>query len=302
MIEHDPYLFLFRKNDRAVKSFENPARVNATIIYSRHEIFLHIFMDKKDIAYIVGALIVILVIAVVIKPLATGQPVNTGITFPTTTEDVSLKPVHVYTETTIMVTPLITAIPPTPVQTWDSKIKTVSFVDPGTYGISMNDSLPAGTRINNSITSKATTSYATISGKYSATTQVFPVPFPYWELWYTADPAGPIGGKDQSLGTSTVTGSKESGSTHTVIQGSYSSSFPEFTIQVLDGDDPNRIVRTITPPGGLDKSLWTGPNDPRPWKERFFEGSRSYYFIITAHALNSYNLDIRIPTEYIGKY
>jgi hypothetical protein len=259
-------------------------------------------MDKKDIAYLMGALVIILVIAVVIKPLATGQPVNTGIAFPTTTQEVSLKPVHVYTETTLTVTPLITTTPPTPVPTWDSKIKTVSFVDPGTYGISLNDSLPGGTRINNSIASRATTSYASISGKYSATTQVFTIPFPYWELWYTADPAGPFGGQDQKLGTSTVTGSKESGSTHTVIQGSYSSSFPEFTVQVMDADDPNRIVRTITPPGGLDKSLWTSPNDPRPWKDRFFEGSRNYYFVITAHALNSYNLDIRVPTEYIGKY
>jgi hypothetical protein len=259
-------------------------------------------MDKKDIAYLVGALMIILVIAVVIKPMATGEPVNTGIAFPTTTQEVSLTPVHVFTETTFPVTPLIITTPSTPIPTWDSKIKTVSFVDPGTYGNSMNESLPAGTRINSSIASKATTSYATISGKYSASTQVFNIPFPYWELWYSADPAGSVGGKDQSLRSSTVIGSKESGGTHNIIQGSYSSSFPEFTIQVMDADDPNRIVRTITPPGGLDKSLWDNPNDPRPWKERFFEGSRNYYFVITAHALNSYNLDIRVPTEYIGKY
>ena len=259
-------------------------------------------MDKKDITYLVGAIVIILVIAVVIKPLATGQPVNTGIAFPTTTNEIPQTFSHVFTETTLPIIPVIITTPPTPVPTWDLKIKTVGFVDPGTYGITLNDSLPGGTRINNSIASRATTSYATISGRYTSTTQVFTIPFPYWELWYTADPAGPVGGQGQKLGTSTVTGSKESGSTQTVIQGSYSSSFPEFTVQVMDADDPNRIVRTITPPGGLDKSLWTTTNDPRPWKERFFEGSRNYYFIITAHALNSYNLDIRVPTEYIGKY
>jgi len=259
-------------------------------------------MDKKDIAYLAGALVIILVIAVVIKPLATGQPVNTGITFPTTTPEVSLKPSHIYTETTLPVTPVITTTPPTPEPTWDSKIKTVSFVDPKTYGISMNESLPNSTRINSSVLSRATTSYAIISGKYSATTQIFTIPFPYWELWYSADPAGPVGGKGQTLGTSTITDSQESGSSRTVIQGSFSSSFPEFTVQVMDANDPNRIVRTISPPGGLDKSIWTSTNDPRPWKERFFEGSRDYYFIITAHALNSYTLDIRVPTEYIGKY
>ena len=71
----------------------------------------------------------------------------------------------------------------------------------------------------------------------------------------------------------------------------------------MDAEDPNRIVRTITPPGGLDESIWTGvAGDPRPWKEKFYEGARKYYFIIYAHALTSYNLDIRVPTTYIGKY
>ena len=259
-------------------------------------------MDKKDIAYLVGALVIILVLAIVIKPLATGQPVNIGISLPTTTQEVPLRPAHVYTETTLPSTPLVTTIPATPVPTWDSKIKTISVVDPGTYGISVNESLPGGTRINSSVVSRATTSYATISGKYSATTQVFTIPFPYWELWYTADPVGPVGGKGQVLAVAQITPSDDSGGSHSIIQGSFSTSNPVFTIEVVDADDPNRVVRTITPPGGLDKSLWTTTNDPRPWKERFFEGSKKYYFIITAHTLNSYNLDIRIPTEYIGKY
>ena len=262
-------------------------------------------MDKKDILYFVGALGIILVLAIVIKPLATGQPVNTGISFPTTTQEVPLQPVHVYTESTPLLTPLVTTTPPTPVPTWDSKSKTVDFVDPGTYGISMNTSLPGGTRINTTRVNKGTTSYATISGQYSATTQIMTIPFPYWEIWYSVDPAGPMGGKGQTLTSSTVTGSKESGSedgTHTVIQGSFTISNPAFTLQVMDAEDPNRIVRTIAPPGGLDESLWTGTNDPRPWKEKFFEGARKYYFIIYAHALNSYNLDIRVPTAYIGEY
>ncbi len=40
-------------------------------------------MDKKDITYIIAAFAIILVIAFVIKPIATGQPVNTGISFAT---------------------------------------------------------------------------------------------------------------------------------------------------------------------------------------------------------------------------
>ena len=96
-----------------------------------------------------------------------------------------------------------------------------------------------------------------------------------------------MGGKDQTLSTSTVTGPKQSGGSSTigsaqVIQGSFSVINPTFSIQVMDADDPNRIIRTITPHGGLDSSLWkdttvegdysgsTIIKDPRLWKERFF--------------------------------
>jgi hypothetical protein len=135
-------------------------------------------------------------------------------------------------------------------------------------------------------------------------------------MWYTVDPFADMGGKAQSLSTSTFTGpkqsgSKGSGSSQTVIQGSFSVTNPTFSIQVMDAEDPNRIIRTITPPGGLDSALWTGKSvtgdysgdtvipDPRPWKERFFEGRKNYFFIINTHAINSYGIDIRVPSEYI---
>jgi len=142
------------------------------------------------------------------------------------------------------------------------------------------------------------------------------IPFPYWEIWYTVDPAGPMGGKGQTLSSSTVTGPKTSGapgsgSSRTFIQGSFAVSNPQFTLTVMDGNDPNRIVRTITPPGGLDSSLWVAKvdehgnvlsTDPRPWIEKFFEGQKNYFFIVNAHALRSYSIQIRVPSRYIGKY
>lgn len=129
-------------------------------------------------------------------------------------------------------------------------------------------------------------------------------------------------GKDQSLGTSTITSGNETreggsgsrssgeGSTQNVIQGSFSVTNPTLTIQVMDANDPNRIVRTISPPGRLDKTIWdtsvtlgtqsiTIP-DPRPWKEKFFEGQRGCYFVVNAHQLNSYDLQIRVPSSYLG--
>jgi len=52
-------------------------------------------MDKKDIIYVVGALGIILIIALVIKPAMTGQPVNTGIGLPTTQPTVKIGRAHV---------------------------------------------------------------------------------------------------------------------------------------------------------------------------------------------------------------
>jgi hypothetical protein len=266
-----------------------------------------------------------LVIAVFVKPLITGQPVNTGILLnpaptiaPLSGSSSQINSSSVVTTTIPAPTPTPPQTP-TPVPTWEGQAKGVEFVDPSAYGISLNQSLPGGTRIENIPQNTSTTVYATVSGKYSGTTQVISVPFPYWELWYTADPAGAMAGKDLTLTQSKITGplesgAKESGATHSVIQGSFSVTVPSLTIQVMDANDPNRIVRIITPPGGLDEDLWTGKTvtgdysgsmtipDPRPWKEKFYEGQRNYFFIINSHSLDSYSLEIRIPTRYVGQY
>lgn len=276
-------------------------------------------MDKQDLMYAALALGIILVIALVIKPIVTGQALDTGIPSstpvpppPTDTipESITVTLTPITTETTVIPTAT-----PKPVVTWDRNITQVVFVDPSRYGISLNQSLPGGTRIENIPVNTSMTTFATISGRYSGTSQIINVPFPYWELWYTVDPSGSFGGKDQTLSTSTVTGPKQSdikgsGSSQTVIQGSYSVTIPLFTVQVMDGDDPNRIVRTISPPGGIDKDLWTGKSvegdysgsmeipDPRPWKEKFYEGERNYFFIINAQSLNSYTMEFKVPTRY----
>lgn len=194
----------------------------------------------------------------------------------------------------------------------------IEFVDPSAYGISLNQSLPGYTHSFDVQQNTSMVTYATISGRYSGTTQTFIVPFPYWELWYTAEPSGKTGGQDQSMSTSTITGPKQSGlkgsgSSQTIMEGSYSVTFPVFSIDVMDGSDPNRIVRSITPPGGLDKDLWGGITieseeeggesieigDPRPWKEKFYEGERDYFFVITTQSLDSYTIEIKVPMRYL---
>jgi len=260
-------------------------------------------MDKKAVMYAVGAMIIILIVALFIKPIATGQPLNIGLPGATTLHPTYPVPTpgsggltHVVIPATSVSTP-----PPTPVPTWDKNVVKLAFVNPSSYGISLNQSLPNGTRIDSAGRDTSRVIFATVSGQYSATTQIMHIPFPYWEIWYTVEPAGKMGGKDQKLSSSTVQGGEGSGISHTVIQGSFSVTVPRFTLQVMDAADPNRIVRTITPPGGLDSTLWTG-SDPRPWKEKFFEGQKSYFFIINTRALSSYTIEIRVPAEYMGKY
>jgi len=282
--------------------------------------------------YIAAALGLVLVIALVIKPIATGHPVNTGIPVPTTTLPVT--PVQtritsgpgqvlVTTQTALPTTPPTPV--PAPVTTWNpNAAQTVGFVDPSTYGVSLNQSLPGGTRINSTVPDTSMTTFATIASGTgsSGTTKVFYMPFPYWELVYTVNPSGEL-----VPGTQSVTPTQGTGISYSGVSGSYSTASPRFTIQVMDGDDPNRIVRIISPPGGINLDLWTGviptPHensqfrsnqiktittaetqvvDPRPWTEKFFEGQRHYYFIITAQSLDSYSIKIQVPTRYIGKY
>ena len=275
-------------------------------------------MDKKDVMYGVAAIAIILVMALVVRPMMTGQPVNTGIPVPTTTVaamNTTTAPV------TIIPASIVTTIPPTPttIPTWDKSVQTVGFVNSSAYGVSLTQEIPNGTRFDNLPLNTTMVSYAKINGKFSGTTQVMKIPFPYWELVYTVDPVAET--KPSSV---TVTGTKGSGiAAGSGVQGSYSSAVPVFTIQVMDAEDPNRIVRTISPPGGIDINLWKGIKgsinpastakagrvtnsadtpitDPRPWTEKFYEGCRSYYFIINAQLLNSYSIDIRVPTRYVN--
>jgi hypothetical protein len=256
-------------------------------------------MDKKSVMFAIAALVLVLIVALVIKPVVTGQPLNTGLSDSTsplaTVPDPTPGSVNIsYGVVMVPSTPV-----PTPVPTWDNNVKVVEFVNPSSYGISLNQSLPNGTRIDSVGRNTSRILFATVSGQYSATTQVIAVPFPYWELWYSAEPAGKMGGKDQQLGSSVVKG--EEGVSHSYLQGSFSVISPTFTLQVMDADDPNRVVRIITPPGGLDSTLWT-ESDPRPWKEKFFEGQKNYFFIIRTQALSSYSVEIRVPEDYLGKY
>jgi hypothetical protein len=117
----------------------------------------------------------------------------------------------------------------------------------------------------------------TVTGQSGKTSDTFTVPVGYWELWYTADPLT-SGGQDSVSGS-----------------GSNSAVFPYLSIQVIDKNS-DRVVETVEPPGGLDKTMWTKSGiDPRPWKQKFYEGNKEYYFVITTKHIKSYAIEARIP-------
>jgi hypothetical protein len=123
------------------------------------------------------------------------------------------------------------------------------------------------------------TSLITVTGQFGKTSDTFSVPGGYWELWYTADPL--------------ITGGQDSVS----ASGTNSALFPFLSIQVIDKNNSDRVVDTVEPPGGLDKTLWEkSGKDPRPWKQKFYEGNKAYCFVITTKHLKSYTIEARIPT------
>jgi hypothetical protein len=282
-------------------------------------------MDKKDVMYLAAALVLVLIIALVIKPIVTGHPVSTGLTgAPTATIMVTDIPHNATIAPHIIVSATTPTPTPTPAPTWNPNItQTIAFVNPSAYGVSLNQTRSGSTRIDNSVLDTNVTTFAMIesaSGS-SGTTSIMYIPFPYWELVYTVSPSGEL-----KPGSEEIVPTKGVGTSHSGVSGSYSTANPQFTIQVMDGDDPNRLVRTITPPGGINLDLWTGVKqavqensnfrtnqlqntdtdfkavDPRPWTEKFYEGQRHYYFVITAQSLESYSVKIQVPTRYIGKY
>jgi len=299
-------------------------------------------MEKKDMMYLAAALVLVLVIALVIKPLATGQTLKTGIPVPTTTipsTTVLSGPLLITTQIPIMTTYVIPTTPPTPVPTWNpNSPKDVSFVDPSKYGVSFNQSIPHGSRFNESGLDTNMTTFATITSSTgtSGTTNVMYIPFPYWELVYTLEPFSTSKPNSEEGAITPTMGQDANSISWSGVSGSYSVVNPQFTIQVMDGDDPNRIVRSISPPGGINLDLWGGtfptpkervvatwptpqptkkqPSsikdvvsdytavDPRPWTEKFYEGQRNYYFIVTTQSIASYKIEIKVPTRYIGKY
>jgi len=225
--------------------------------------------EKKDFIYVILAIVVVLVIALVIKPAATGElPIPRWAGEPTPGPVTpALTPAHIPTAP-----PATTAPTPTPVPTWDGKPQKIGFVDPATYHIQTGESRPDMTAPRPA-TAPGTTkwvTYATIDGRGSGTTGVVRIPFPLWRL-------------DYSDITTT------------------SDEIPFFNCQVMDAEDPNRFVRIIT----LNFPEFLAMKDKpelrnEQWVSTFYEGNHDYYFVINARCIDAYHLKIQVPEGDVG--
>jgi len=150
---------------------------------------------------------------------------------------------------------------------------------PGDTTVAATTSIPVTATLTSAFPGNSGfTTLISVTGQTGKTSDTFSVPGGYWELWYTADPL-------TSGGQNSVSAS-----------GSNSAVFPSLQIQVMDKTNADRLVASIEPPGGLDKTLWQKSGiDPRPWKQKFYQGNREYYFVITARHLTSYTIEARIP-------
>jgi hypothetical protein len=223
-------------------------------------------VQKQDIEYVILAIGIVLVMVLVVKPVMTGEPVTLWEPPAPEPTPTVLQPTPAYTPPPWQTGP----VTPTPTPTWDGKPKTVSFVDPATYHITFEQPTPMlSNPPADPVAREEWVTYATIKGRFSGTTGVVTIPFPYWRLDY-----------------SEITPIHEN--------------YPKFNVQVMDAADPNRFVKIIT----LYNIDFRGMKDTpdlrkEQWVSTFREGYRSYYFVINTLCISSYDLKIQVPKKYV---
>lgn len=223
--------------------------------------------QKQDFTYVVLGIAVVLVIALIVKPAATGElPGLWG----------AEEPEPAITPAWTPTIPPATAVPtPTPAPTWDGKPRPIGFVDPTTYQIPYDaesrlnmTAPPPGTVTGPDIARWVT--YATIDGQWSGTTGIVRIPSSMWRLDY-----------------SDITAANDE--------------IPLFNCQVMDALDPNRFVRIVTLNFRDFIAMKEKPDlKKQQWVSTFYEGDHDYYFIINTRCIESYHVKIQVPETYVG--
>lgn len=155
-------------------------------------------MQKQDLMFFVAAIAIVIVLALVVKPIMNGESIP--ILPESKSNTISNYPVPSGAQSTPYNPVLYQAsAAPEPAPVWDGSPKTVKFVDPSTYNIQWAPEVKDfGFRMPGyeGEESKSFTTYAVINGQWDATTQIINIPFPYWEIEVTIESLGDVGGTD----------------------------------------------------------------------------------------------------------
>jgi hypothetical protein len=296
-------------------------------------------MEKRDTIVIIVAIIIVLIMAMYIKPLVTGQPVKlipdelakmfgggnqieianntTFLNQSSKVANTSSFEIPHSSNKSVNASANMSPPTPSPTPTWSGTPVQVglqggsssSYIYPREYPVDPD------TRYSFSQESFPLIPYTTFTGKNSVKTNPIEIPTGYWELWYTVDMKDDLLHPDITKKSESKEKTSEGKKIIPESMDSISVVYPWFSIRVENADSGSE-VRYITPPGGLNPRLWKGdfvsPDadepedtpreydsginwDPRPWKEKFFEGYQKYTLDIDARNLISYKVEIKVP-------
>lgn len=272
-------------------------------------------MEKREIQYVVLALSVVIILAIVVKPALTGKPVNLGVqasgsATPLPTETAGAVPTPAglpsasqgaaATQGTLSGGP-----PPAPSDLPYAVREGEATSSTGNVSATLPPVVPTA-----AVTAAAVRTPApTLAGPEPGVSQI-PFVDPARYSVQLTDPlpetlpfvTSPT--EDPTLQTFAQLSGRWSGTTD-VIQVPYPSFeidytltpsvqpdivMPRFSIQVVDADDPNRFVRIISPPGNTFSGRFS---------EKFYEGNHRYYFVITSRYIQSYTVQVKVPRRYL---
>lgn len=157
-------------------------------------------MQKQDLVFFIAAIAIVILLAVVVKPIMNGEPVAI-LPQSSETRDVSNIPIPSGAPSAPY-TPIIASSQAGSAESssssWDGVAKSVQFVDPSTYNIQFASSKDFGFRMpgDEQYQKEEFVTYATIDGQWDATTQIIRIPFPYWDMKVSIESMGKVGNED----------------------------------------------------------------------------------------------------------
>lgn len=222
-------------------------------------------MDKKDFAFFGAAIVIVIFVALVGKPLIMGEPISI---LPSSEPSVNPHaPLPIPDDLSEIASPVTSKTPvptptPTPTPVWDGAVKTVGYVDPSTYNIEVPEQISMHPQPTASRQNRELESYAVIQGEASGVTEIVNVPFEYWEMHVTFDPwtDSPI------------------------------NSYLEFQIRDAEDRSDYQVFNSVNEAPCPSKDF----GDKDTWVIKRY-GAGSYYFVINEQLLKSYTIKIMVP-------